>query len=346
MKKNDSNNDNNIKQNMLRKRAVKLPEITHKMFDKINEENKWIYKEFFACKNALSPSTIKQYHSGLKQFFWYIKMQCDNKPLYKIKKREFMKYMGFLTSNGLSSSGLGFKKSAVSTLCNFTENNFAEDDDFKQYSNFRNFTKDTGNIPKNQVYEKIAVSDEEYTLMMLVLEEKKDYLGMAYLAVLYNVGGRRGGIMQFKTELLDYPHEVNKDGEEQKYILSHYVREKGFGIDGAPKKYMIDDEAIAYMKLWDEKRGYNHEHIFTIGKTDPRQIGLEWGDYFCKHILSPIVCRRITPHIFKASVITRKLMEGHDLKVVSKYIALHKGTAVTSQFYDLRSDDDERDKLF
>lgn len=335
-----------IKQNMLRERAAKLPEVTDDMWEKVNEENKWVFNEFFECRTDLSQHSIKQYRSGLKQFFWYVNVRCENKPIYKIKKREFTKYMGFLTNHGLSSSALSFKKSAVSTLCNFIENTLSEDDDFKEYKSFRNFTRGTTKIPKNQVYDKIPVSAEEYELMMEVLTEKEDYMGMAYLATLYHVGGRRGGIMQFKTEILDYDYETDKEGNKLNYVFSHYVREKGFGEDGAPKKYMINEEALKYIALWIENRGYDHEYIFTVGKAEPRQISLGWGDEFCSNVLSPIVCRRITPHIFKASIVTRKLEEGHDLKVVSKYIAQHAGTEVTSKFYDLRSDEDDRDALF
>jgi hypothetical protein len=38
-----------------------------------------------------------------------------------------------------------------------------------------------------------------------VVEERKDYLGLAWVATALNVGSRRAEIIQFKTEILDYP---------------------------------------------------------------------------------------------------------------------------------------------
>jgi site-specific recombinase XerD len=336
-----------INQNMLRERAVKLPDITNNMWNKINQENKDLFDEYFESNAQLSLSTKKQYISGMKQFFWYINVRCKNKPMYEITKRDFIKYISFLTEHGLASKSIGFKKSSVSTLCNFIENIIMYDDTSGKYDNFRNFTRGMPKIPENQVYDKSLISEEEYNLMMSVLEEKENYLYMAWLATAYHVGARKAGIIQFKTEILDYDMVVDKNGNTQNYILSNVVREKGFGLDGSQKRYMINRDALKYMKLWVENRGFDNEYIFSH-KIDGKikLVSKQWANYLCHDILSPIICRRVTPHAFKANLISQKLIEGHDLKVVSKYIALHKDIAVTTKFYDLRSDDEEMNKLF
>ena len=193
---------------------------------------------------------------------------------------------------------------------------------------------------------KIKVTEEEYRDMMDVLEEQEDYLGMAWLSCAFNVGARRGEIVQFKTELLDYGHHINTKGEEQRYTFSHVVRGKGKSRDGKNLKFMINDDAIYYMKLWVEKRGYEHTCIFTVrydGKF--KALSREWANGFCTDKLSPILGRRITPHIFKASAITFLLEQGHDIKTVSKYIAHHE-SVTTTEVYDLRTDESERDGLF
>ena len=63
-------------------------------------------------------------------------------------------------------------------------------------------------------------------------------------------------------------------------------------------------------------------------------------------VLSPIVKRRINPHLFKSSCITYLLEKGVDLKVVSKYVAQHNDTSTTSNFYDLRDFEEEKNKIF
>ena len=336
-------NLSNIKQNMLRERADKLPDVTDEMWSEVNEENRHIFNEYFESNQQLSKKSMTQYRSGLKQFFWWAKVRCKNKPLYELKKKDFIKYRSFLINHGLASSSLSFKKSAVSSLCNFIENVYCEEDD--NYESFRNFTRGLPAIPKNKVYDKIKVSKEEYEDMMQVLEEQEHYLGMAWLATAFNIGARRAELIQFKTEILDYEKHSNSKGEIQNYRFSHTVRGKGMGRDGKPLKFMINDEAIKYMKLWVEKRGYEHEYIFTTSRGEYKPISEGWANEFCTNHLSIIAGRRINPHLFKSSCITYLLEQGKDIKTVSKYIAHHNDVS-TTQIYDLRSDEDERDGIY
>lgn len=333
-----------IRKNMLRPRAEKLPEVTDEMWDEINEENRFIVDEYFMSNQQLSPDTQTQYRSALRQFFWWIRVRCKNKPLYEIRKRDFIKYRSFLINHGLSSSGIDLKKSAVSSLCNFIENIYSEEDE--NYEIFRNITRGLPPIPRNRVYEKIKVSEEEYRDMMEVLEEQKDYLGMAWLATAFNIGARRGELIQLKTEILDYPFHVNSKGEEQKYKLTGIIRGKGEGRDGKPLRFMINKEALKYMQLWVDNRGYEHEYIFTVlYGGDYKPISRSWANDFCANKLSMIAGRRINPHLFKASCITFLLEQGHNIKTVSKHVAHHESVE-TTEIYDLRDDEDERDSLF
>jgi len=215
-------------------------------------------------------------------------------------------------------------------------------DDVEEYKGFRNFTRGMPAIAKNQVYNKIAISSEEYTLIIQQLTASENWLGLAWVATAYNVGGRRAEIIQFKTEILDYPIP-----EGQTYVLSHMVRGKGKSVDGKPLQYMINLEALKYMRLYVENRGYENEYIFTTkynGKINP--ISVSWANDFCTNVLSPIVGRRINPHLFKASAITNLLEKGVDMKIVSKYIAHHNDISTTSSHYDLRTFEEEKNNIF
>lgn len=328
-----------INKNLLRKPADKLYEITDEMWQKINKESRSLVEEFLEVSNQLSPKTRKQYISCLRQFFWFVYEKLNNKPFYKISKREFMRYMSYMQERGLSSSAIGLRKSSVSSFCNYIENIVAED--IQEYKSFRNFTRGMPVIGKNQVYDKIAITEDEYNLMMKTLEERQDYLGCAWVATAFNVGCRRAELIQLKTEIVRY--EIP---EGQNYVLSHVVMGKGQS-GGKPLRYMINLEALKYMKLWVENRGYENDYIFTVkygGKID--HISTSWANYFCQTVLSPIVGRRINPHLFKSSLITALLDRGVDLKVVSKYVAQHNDTATTSNFYDLRDFEDEKNNIF
>jgi len=332
-----------INKNMLRERAERLPVITDEMYEEICDDNKIIMNEYFEVNSQLSKQSQTQYKSAMRIFFWWIRVKCNNTPLYDIKKMQFIKYRSYLINHGLASNSLGLKKSAISSLCNFIENIYCEEN--IKYRDFKNFTRGLPTIAKNIVYDKIKISKDEYDEIMKVLEEHKDYMGMAWVATAFNVGGRRGEIRQFKTEMLDYTHHINSKKEEQNYVFSHIVRGKGKSIDGKPLKFMINDEAIKYMKLWVGKRGYESDYIFTTRYGSINQISLDWADGLCTNKLSIILERRINPHLFKASCITYLLEEGKDIKTISKYVA-HHDSIETTMIYDLRSDENERDGIF
>ena len=325
---------------MLRERADKLDEITDEKFSKVNKENRELMEEYLKVSKQLSKKTRAQYVSCLKQFFYFVYEELKDKVFYKITKRDFMKYMSYMQERGLSSSAIGLRKSSVSSFCNYIENVVM--DDVEEYKGFRNFTRGMPSVGKNSTYDKIKITEDEYNLMMKVLEEKKHYLGLAWVATAFNVGSRRAEIIQFKTEILNYPIP---DG--QNYVLSHVVRGKGAGVDGKILRYMINFDTLKYMKLWIENRGHDSEYIFTVKYNGKIQhIAEGWANELCQNTLSAICGRRINPHLFKASCITYLLEKGVDLKIVSKYVAQHNDTSTTSNFYDLRDFEEEKNNIF
>jgi integrase len=328
-----------IDKNMLRERATKLPEVTEEKWKLVDEEHRNLVSEFLEV-NQFREKSRQQYSSALKQFFFWIQHSLNGKKLYKISKRDFLRYISFLSNRGMSSSAIGLKKAAVSSLNNYIENVVAEDDE--NYEKFRNFTRGLPAIPKTQTYEKVKITREEYELLLSTLKEDENYLGMAWLATAFNVGARRAEIIKFKTELLNYPIP-----EGQNYILSHTVFGKGRG-EGKPLQYMINTEALEYMKLWVEKRGYDHEYIFTTQyQGSIRQMSESWADYLCTDVLSDILGRRINPHIFKASAITYLLeVKKVPIELVSKFVAQHNDISTTTQHYDLRDFEEEKNKIF
>lgn len=331
-----------IEMNMLRPRAKKLPDVTEEMWLKVNGEYRMLVDEFISVQNH-SPQTKKQYLSALRQFGWFTYNSMNNKPFHKITKRDFLRFLGYLRDDRkMSSSAINFRKATVSSLCNYIENVIADDPDMPEYRNFRNFTRGLPAIPKNAVHEKVKITYDEYQEMMKVLEDDENYLGMAWVATAFNVGARRAEIPQFPVSMLN--HEW-KEGET--FIYSPKIRLKGSGETGKVEAYMINREAFEYMKLWVEKRGYDHEYIFTVkhgGRIDV--MSDSWANYFCTNVLSNILGRRINPHLFKASCVTYLLESGVKLELVSRYIAHHNDVSTTIQHYDLRDFEEEKNSIF
>jgi len=325
---------------MLRQIADKLPEVTNEMFNQCNPENLKLIKEFEEMHPLLSSQTKAQYRSGVKQFTWWVKTALNDKAFYEITKRDFNRYLSYLINRGMSSSGIKFKKSCVSTICEYAERILSEG--MKEYEKFHNFTKTDIKIPKNYVYNKIAISEAEYKILIDTLMEDKNYLAVAWISAAYNTGARRGGLRGFKTEIVYKPV-----GDGQEYIMSNFVREKGASEDGKQCEYIIPISTLYYLNLWVEKRGYEHEYLFTTKHNGTyNQISLGWADDLCSNTLSDILGRRINPHLFKASAISNYLSSGMDLKFVSKHIGQHADISVTSAFYDLRTFAEEKNGMF
>lgn len=334
-----------ISKNMLRDRAKKLPEITEEMWLQVNKEYRNLIDEYIKSQSH-SPQTKKQYMSMLKQFGWFICDSLNNKPIHKIKKRDIIRFLTFLRDERkMSSSGISTRKAAISSLCNYIENVVMDDydeDEVNPYKNFRNFTRGLPAIPKSQVYEKVKVTRDEYLEMMENLEDDENYIGMAWLAVAFNVGARRNEIIQFKSEIVDYPLE-----EGATYVMSHNVRLKGSGEDGKIEPYMINLEALKYLKLWLEKKDHEHEFVFTKKfNGEIKVVDESWANYFCTNVLSPMLGRRINPHLFKASAVTYLLEQGVALELVSKYVAHHENVATTISHYDLRDHAEAKNNIF
>lgn len=329
-----------VKMNMLKDRAKRAEEITEEMWEKCNKENRMMYEEFFATQKQLSKDTCIQYKTCLKQFFYFVYSELVDKPLYKITKRDFMRFMAYMQDRGLSSSAIGLRKSAVSSLCTYIENIVADDDE--KYKTFRNFTRGMPTIPKTQTYMKEPVSEEEYEMMKKYFLQHKKYLPLAYLVTLWGCGCRRSEAIQFRTEILDY--EIP---EGQNYVESHVVRGKGAGKEGKPLTYMIPLEVLKYWRLYVENRGFESEYIFArVENGEVSVISRQWSNRLCEKVLSKICGRRITNHNFKATIVTRLLEQGVDMAIVSKEIAHHNDISTTQSFYDLRKFEDKKKNIF
>ncbi|WP_244661016.1 tyrosine-type recombinase/integrase [Paenibacillus sp. CFBP 13594] len=328
-----------VKQNTLREPAKKQAEVTEEMWLQVNEDYRLIVDEFISVQD-LSPASRKQYTSVLRQFGWYLYSSMNDKPFYKITKRDFLRYLSFIRDNRkMSSSAISLRKSVVSSLCNHIENIIADEEE--NYKGFRNFTRGLPAIARNRVYEKVKVTKDEFDSMMKILEEDQNWLGMAWLATAFLVGARRSEIIQFKSEIMDY-----KVPEGQNYVLSHVVRGKGPSTDGKPLEYMVPLEVLPYWQKWIDTRGYESEYVFTTRYgNEIKAMSSAWANDFCTNVLSDMLERRINVHIFKNSCITYLLESGVPMHLVSKYVAHHNDIS-TTQIYDLRDFEEEKNQIF
>ena len=77
-------------------------EITDEMWNQINDFNRSLVHEYLDSKIELSDKTRIGYESGLRIFFWWVHENLEDKKCIDIKKKDFIRYMNWLTMRGPS----------------------------------------------------------------------------------------------------------------------------------------------------------------------------------------------------------------------------------------------------
>ena len=74
--------------------------VTTEKWEDVNDKNKNLITEFtdYLRSANKSPATIKQYEAQLRIFFVFVMEKCENKFFVDLKKRDFVKYFGYLTN--------------------------------------------------------------------------------------------------------------------------------------------------------------------------------------------------------------------------------------------------------
>ena len=322
----------------------KLPDITEEEWNKVNDFNKKITKDFLKQSTQLSDYTLRQYESALKIFFVYVKDNCDNKQITEIKPRDFLGYQNYLVERGLSSSAVRFKRSAVSSLNSYIEVYYAED-----FTGWRSFiNKKIIAPPQVKVHEKEPLSLSEYKILCEKLLEQELYQQLAYLTFSFSTGCRRNEARQLLKEVVSYPGKVFEVNDKTiTTYITHNIRAKGRGKLGKVRTLQFDEDAMKYIKLWLDKRGEDDcKFVFVAKKNgEYHQVGENTFNLWTEHYFMPIIGRRFTPHGIRTSRATTLTVEsGKDISIAQKLLG-HE-SSITTQAYVIKKDKDDSDEAF
>lgn len=331
----------------------KLSDVKDEQWLLVNEFNRKITEEFLKESLELSDQTLKQYKSGLRQFFWFVKENLNNKSLLDIKSRDFLMFQNYLTRRGLSSSAIKFKRAAVSSLNGYVLTYYED-----EYPSFKNFiTKKISSPPKSFVHTKEPLTLDEYRNLIKELEAKQEWQSLAYLKFSFATGCRRSEARQLLKDVINYiPNEkeieiTNNDGVKEKKTvktyLTHEIRCKGKGKIGKVRKLQFDEEAMQAIKKWINIRGNDDcPHVFITKKGNTvKQIAENTFNLWCKNIFEPIIGRRFHPHILRETRVTTLVVESNkDIRVAQKLLGHESST--TTEIYVIRKDADSSDEAF
>jgi integrase len=322
----------------------KLSQVTDQEWAEVNKFNREITEEFLQQAH-LSPQTLNQYKSSLKQFFRWVRDNCDNKSITELKPRDALRYQNFLIGRDLSSNAVKFKRSSVSSLCGYIELYYSD-----EYPLFRNiYNKKIPNPPKALKNEKQPLNKDELDLLLNTLKEKEEWQMVTYILFSYWSGCRRSEAAQLKKEVITYDKvKDNKTGEYKDYYMTHPIRCKGKGREGNVRKLVLGQDAMEAIKNWLEIRGEDDCEMVFVKKTkDGKVTPLAAGafNYWCQEIFSEIVGRRVHPHQLRSTRATHIVaVEGKDIKTAQK--VLGHLSSETTEIYVIREDDDDIDDAF
>ena len=335
--------------------AKRSEDVTDEIWSQVNEFNREMVQDYLDNQADLSLKTRPAYRSGLRVFFVYVKDHLNNKDFTQIKKKEFQKYLNWLTNRGLSDSAIKFKKSCVSAFCNYIMLMYEE-----EYPTFRNFTVGLKVVQTGYVHEKVPLTPDEYVLLCEELERREEWQKLAYLVFSYSTGCRRAEARQLLKEVVEYPAKetvvkvLDENGNEEEKIskkyLTHTIRCKGASLVGKQRKLKFGEDAMHWLKKWVEVRGEDDcPYMFVVkpknGET--RQVGESVFNDWCSRLFTEIVGRRVHPHLFRESRATNIVVYEHKSPEVAQKLLGHNDVTTTKNHYIIKSDDDdESDEAF
>jgi len=300
----------------------------------------------------LSPKTLNSYKSALRQFFWFVKENLENRSIIELKGRDYLKYQNSLIRRDMSYSAIKFRRSTISSLNNYIVLYY--EDKFPTFKNF--ITKAIASPPRSFVHEKKPLNAEEYDMLIKALEEKEEWQKIAYLKFAYATGCRRAESRQLLKEVVNYEMVIkevkikNENGDEEiktaKYYVTHDIRCKGKGKVGKVRKLQFDEAAMEAIKKWLEVRGEDDcPYVFACRcGGNMKQTSETTFNAWC-HDFSEIVGRRVHPHQMREKRATDMVVvEGKSIKAAQKLLG-HQSQETTN-IYVIRDDEDDSDEAF
>lgn len=335
--------------------AKKSNDITDELWGTVNKFNRNMVQEFLDYKIELSEQSKIQYKSNLRIFFLWVHENLADKDCVDIKKKEFVRYLNWLTNRGLSESAIKIKKSVVSSFCNYIVEYYED-----EYPTFRSFVTSSMKVVKTgYVHEKQPLTPDEYEKLCNDLRELGEWQKLCWVMFSYRTGCRRAESRQLLKEVVNYPVTekeityIDEKGIEQKamsrFYTTHTIRCKGPSQIGKPRKLKFSEDVMEAIKKWLEVRGDdNCPYVFvTKDKDGVHQVSDTTFNDWCSGLLTKLVGRRIHPHLFRESIATNLVVYDHKSSKVAQKLLGHESVETTEGHYIiLDSESDESDEAF
>lgn len=317
--------------------------VTEEKWNSVNEENKKLLKEFVNYLKSAnkSPATIKQYEAQLRTFFVFVCDECENKFFVNLKKRDYVKYFGYLANElEVSPNRVSSLRAVISSLSNFIERILDE-----EYPTFRNIVKILEPVQKVAVREKTVLDEEQIQKCLDALVADRKYQVACALALLASSGMRKSELIQMKVEYFNDEHLIFNGAAWE----TDKIRTKGRGKIGKVISRIVFRGVIdfeKYLNLWMEERqknGINNEWLFIVyndGNYERAEIST--ANSFARTITA-YMGEPVYLHCLRHYFTTTLLRKGFSATDVQKIVEWASADMVKT--YDDRSSKEELEEI-
>lgn len=309
---------------------------TEEKWEKVCKYNKDLMADYLTELKAQKKKegTIKQYKNDLRIIMIYIFDELDNKPIYKLKKKNFRNLMLYFQDRQMSNARINRLMSALRSMLEFASNEEDYEDEIEI-----NYASKIKGLSKESVREIFFLTDEKIEAMYNYLVEKNELQKACYLAMLYDTAARRNEI-----------HQVEKEG-----LLDNNFTNKVIGKRGKIFTLIYFDRSKEAIKAWLKQRGEdNIKSLWVVGKGENKRPAsyvtlYNWVQDFVKlHETLFGENVQFNAHSFRHSAleslstgehyVCRKLNKKFDLQEL-KLLAHHSDISTTDSY--LKNKDDE-----
>lgn len=219
----------------------------------VNKYNKELVDDFLIelKSQKKKQGTIDQYRNDLRIILLYIFDELENKPICKLKKKQFRNLMLYFQEKGMSNARINRLMSALRSMLEFASNEEDYEDDIEI-----NYASKVKGLQKESVREIYFLTDEQVEGIYNYLVERKQYQKACFIALLYDSAGRRREIWQV----------------EKHNLLESNFTNKVTGKRGKVFPLMYFDRTKEALKLWLEQRGEDDiDSLWVVGSGENKR---------------------------------------------------------------------------
>lgn len=262
------------------------------IYAQVNKENRGILSDYVLelKSKRKSPGTIIQYTADIRMFFCWVFNNLDNKSILDIKKRDFRKFFLEIQENGASPARINRVQCSIRNLLEFCSN---DDDEYEDYE--INAMRSIKGLQKEEVREIHFLTDEQITVILDYLINKKQYQKALYLSLSYDSAGRRNEVFQvLKEDFLENNKTNTVQGKRgKKFQLLYFSRTKEIA-----KMYFEQRGEDSIPSLWivgkgEDRRAAQYETLYNWCMSFRKILEKQTGEFI-----------EFNPHSFRHSSLT------------------------------------------